>query len=139
MVLRMEAFHALTRDVGVDLGGGKIRVTEQHLHDSQVCPMIEEMGRKCVAQRVRRERFVDTRRLRVPLDEIPKRLTRHRLATTSRKEMIGPSLPEDLLPRALFETSQPVDRLGTKRDETLAITFAHDAHDTLVEIDLRMT
>jgi len=41
MVLRMEAFHTLTRDVGVDLGGGKIRVPEQHLHDSQVRPMIE--------------------------------------------------------------------------------------------------
>lgn len=97
------------------------------------------MGRKRVAQRVRREGFVDTRRSRVPLDKIPKRLTRHRLATTSRKEIIGPSLPEDLLPRALFETSQPIDRFGTKRDKTLAITFAHGAHDTLVEIHLRVT
>ena len=54
MMLRMQAFHALTSDMGVDLGGGEIRVTEQHLYDSQVSPMIEQMGRKRVAQRVRR-------------------------------------------------------------------------------------
>ena len=54
MMLRVKAFHALASDVGVDLGGGKICVAEQHLHDSQVGPMIEEMGRKRMTKRVRR-------------------------------------------------------------------------------------
>lgn len=104
MVRGMQAFHTLASNMGVDLGGGEIRVTEQHLHHSQVSPMIEQMGRKRMAQRVRRERLVDTGRLRMPLDEIPERLTRHRFASSSRKEMIGASLSEDLSPSALLET-----------------------------------
>ena len=139
MMLRVKAFHALASDVGVDLGGGKICVTEQHLHDSQVGSMIEEMGRKRMTKRVRREGFIDSSRLRVPLDEVPERLTRHRFASTSRKEMIGASLPEDLLPRALFEPPQPVDGFGTEGHETLAIAFADYAYDTLVEIHLRVS
>lgn len=138
-MLGMQAFHALASDVGVDLGGREIRVTEQHLHDSQISPMIEQMGRKRMAQSVRRERFVDAGRLRVSLDEVPERLTRHRFASTGRKEMIGTSLTEDLLPRALLETPQPIDGFGTKGHEPLAITFTHDAHDALVEIHLRMS
>ena len=139
MVRRVQAFHTLASDMGVDLGGGEVRVTEQHLHDSQVSPMIEQMGRKRMAQRVRRERLVDTGRLRMPLDEIPERLTRHRFASSSRKEMIGTSLSEDLLPSALLETPQPIDGFGTERHETLAVAFSHDTHDALIEVHLRVT
>jgi hypothetical protein len=139
MVLRVQAFHALASDMGVDLGSGEIRVAEQHLHDSQVSPMIEKVGGKRMAQRVRRKWFVDAGGLRVTFDEVPERLSGHRFASSSRKEMIGSSLPEDLTPSALLETPQPIDRFGTEGYEALAIAFAHHSHDALIEIHLRVT
>ena len=36
--------------MGVDLGGGDIGVPEQHLHRTQIGAMVEQMGRKGMAQ-----------------------------------------------------------------------------------------
>lgn len=42
-------------DVRINLRGGEIAVAEQHLHHAQVGAVIDEMGRKGVAQGVRRD------------------------------------------------------------------------------------
>jgi len=39
-------------DVGVNLGGGNVRMAEQFLNDPQISPAFEEMRRKGMAKRV---------------------------------------------------------------------------------------
>ena len=53
MVQRMEFGEALSGHMGIDLRGGNVSMSEQHLHNAQVRAMIEQMGRKCMAQRMR--------------------------------------------------------------------------------------
>lgn len=51
-MLRMQVLQALPRHMGVDGGGGDVGVAQQHLHGAQVCPVVEQMGGKGVAQGV---------------------------------------------------------------------------------------
>ena len=51
----MEFFHALAGDMGVDLGGGQVTVTQQQLNDPQICTVIQQVGCKSVTQRVWRQ------------------------------------------------------------------------------------
>ncbi len=49
MVLGVEAVEALAGDVGVDLGGRDVPVSEEELDDPQVRAMVEEVGGESVA------------------------------------------------------------------------------------------
>lgn len=53
MMLLMQLFQPLARHVGVNLRRGKVRVTEEHLHDPQVSAMIQQVRRERVSQDVR--------------------------------------------------------------------------------------
>ena len=48
MVPGMKHLEAFARNVRVDLGGGDVTVSEQHLDHAQIRAVIEEMGRECV-------------------------------------------------------------------------------------------
>ena len=63
--------------MGVDLGGGQIRVAEKHLDNTQVRPMIEEMRGKRMPERMGREVLPDTHSHGVVPDTVPESLTRH--------------------------------------------------------------
>ncbi len=52
MVLAVQRLEPLVGHVGVDLGGGEIRVAQQHLHYPQIGAMVEQMGGEGVAQGV---------------------------------------------------------------------------------------
>ena len=82
MIFTMNELQPPSRDMSVNLSGGDIAVSEQHLHHAQVRAVIEQMCGKGVAKGVRRQRIsVDAREHRVPFDDVPKRLPRHRFAT----------------------------------------------------------
>ena len=53
MMLRVQLFESLARDVRVDLCRRKVAVPEQHLHDAQIGTVVQQMGREGVTQRVR--------------------------------------------------------------------------------------
>ena len=53
MVLSVDLFQSLARDMRVDLGRREVRVAEQHLHDPQVRTVIQQMCREGVPQGVR--------------------------------------------------------------------------------------
>jgi len=53
MVLRMQDLEPFARHVGVNGGGRNIRMPKQHLDRPQISAMIQQMGCKCVTQRVR--------------------------------------------------------------------------------------
>ena len=53
----------LASDVGVDLGGGDVRMAEQGLDDPEVCAALEQVGGEGVPQDVGRDPFgIDARR-----------------------------------------------------------------------------
>jgi len=55
MQIPNQAFEALVQHVGVDLRRGDIRVAKKRLHDAQVCPVVQEMTGKRMAQDMRRD------------------------------------------------------------------------------------
>lgn len=78
MVLLMQAFQALTGYMGIDLGCGEITMTQQHLHHSQICAMIQQVSSKGMPQGVRRKMLVYPGSGRMLLNPIPEGLPRHR-------------------------------------------------------------
>src|SRR4030065_105299 len=56
--LRAERFPLVER---INLGGGNVRVAEQELHDAQVGAVVQQVRGEGVAQRVRRDRLLQTR------------------------------------------------------------------------------
>src|SRR6185312_232649 len=124
MMLRMQLFHALARHVRVDLRGGEIAVSEQHLHHAQVGAMVEQVRRESVAQRVRRQLLLHTRLTRVALDDVPEGLARHLVAAARREQEVGLPLEQDFEARALYELLQPAYGLLAERDQALAVALA---------------
>ena len=53
MVARVQLRQALARNMGVDGGGRNIGMAQEQLDRPQIGAMIEQVRRKCMAQRVR--------------------------------------------------------------------------------------
>jgi hypothetical protein len=56
MVLLVQRLQSLARDVRINLGGRDVGVSQQELDDTQIRPAVQEVRRKGVPQRMRRER-----------------------------------------------------------------------------------
>lgn len=54
MVLLMQLTQALSGDVRINLGGGEIAMSQQHLYDTQIRAVVQQMGRKGVTHHMRR-------------------------------------------------------------------------------------
>lgn len=50
VVLPVQRLEPLVGHMGVDLGGGEIRMAQQHLYHPQIGAVVEQMGGKGVAQ-----------------------------------------------------------------------------------------
>ena len=85
MMLRVQIFQALARDVRVDLSGRQITVPEEHLHDAQIRSVVQQVGRKRMAQRVGREAPSPRPPSGVTLDDVPERLTGHPVTAAGRE------------------------------------------------------
>ena len=85
----MKLLQPRARDVGINLSGGQIAVPQEHLHRSQVRAMIEQVRRKCMAQRVRRNGSCHPCLTRVQFNTMPEGLTRHQVATPARKNNVA--------------------------------------------------
>src|SRR5215470_14938896 len=120
VMLRVQLFETLARHVRVDLRRREVAVPEQHLHDTQICAMVQEMGSEGMAERVRRELLGDAGLARVALDDVPEGLPR-------RAQVVGLSLEQNLATCAAAEFLQGAHGLFAERDEALTIAFAEDA------------
>ena len=67
--------------MGINLGCRQIAVPQQHLHNPQIGAMIEQMGGKGMAQRMRRQMLFNIRFHRIIFYTMPKGLPRHFLTT----------------------------------------------------------
>src|ERR1700723_942015 len=101
MVLGMQLFQALARDMSVDLSRGQIAVSQQHLHDAQVRSMVQQVRRESVPQGMRREFLLHAGFLRIAFDDVPKGLARHTVAAASREQVVGLTFQQYFNPRAL--------------------------------------
>ena len=81
----MQVFQARLGDMGVDLSGRQVRMTQHELNGPQVCAMVEQVGRKRVPQRVRGNRPANARLHGIAFDGIPKVLPGHEAAATTGK------------------------------------------------------
>ena len=51
-MLAMQTLQTFTRNVRVNGGGRNIGMAQEHLHRTQISPMVEQVRRKRMAQRV---------------------------------------------------------------------------------------
>src|ERR1043166_9485694 len=86
MVATVHLAEPARRDVRVDLGRRDVRMPEERLHDPQVGPAGEEMGREGVAEGMWGDAAAEARaRLPAP-DELPDRLPRERPPARSEED-----------------------------------------------------
>jgi len=85
----MQFLKALLSHMGIYLGAGQIAVAKQHLHDTQVGPMIEQMGREGVAQGMRGQMFVNAGLGCATLDQMPKGLPGHRRTAVGDEQVVA--------------------------------------------------
>src|SRR6185503_12247892 len=136
MVAGVQLFHALARDVCIDLCSRDVAVAEKQLHDAQVRTVVEQVRRERVPDRVRRQLLLDAGFARVALDDVPEGLARHAVAAARREQVFGLPLEQDLDAGTVDEFFDPVLRLVAERNEPLAIALADDAEHTLIQVDL---
>ena len=94
MVNGVELLQAFARHVRVDLGRRNVTVSEQHLHDPQVGAVVQQVGGKSMAQRVRGERAGYLGGQRVAFDQVPECLPRHAGATRGQEGGVRQALPQ---------------------------------------------
>src|SRR5262249_26784489 len=114
----------------------EIAMTEQHLYDTQIRAMVQQMRGKSVPQGMRRKFLRNAGLTCVALDNVPESLTRHPIASPRREQIVCLPLEEDLAARALRKVLQPAHRFLAERDEPLAIAFAEYADYTLIRVHL---
>src|SRR5258708_9577393 len=73
-------------EMGVDLGGGEVSVSQHLLYAAQVCASLEKVRRKRVPQLVGRDRPADSRFQRVTLEQLPKALPAQRPCSPADKQ-----------------------------------------------------
>src|SRR3569833_1359478 len=135
VVLTVHLFQTLASHVCVDLCSRQITVTQQHLYDAQVRAVIEQMRGERVPQGMRRELFGYTGLTGVALDDVPEGLARHPITPPRREQIVGLALEQNLTARAVEEFRQPAHGLFAQRNQPLPVALAHDANDTLVQVD----
>ena len=89
MRLLVHASDAGTAYVGINLRGRNVGMSHHFLHTVQIRPVFHQMGRKRMADRVRRDIRLNAGLCRVLLDELPEALTAHEISRTVHKEKVA--------------------------------------------------
>ena len=89
MRLFVDLFEVVKADLGVDLRGADVFVSEQFLHGAQVCPAAEEMHGERVAQGVGRDIFLDARAGGVLFELVPEADSAQRRAAVVQEQRVA--------------------------------------------------
>src|SRR5512132_148167 len=119
-------------DMRVDLGGRRITKTEQCLDRTRVGPVLQQVRRKAVTQRMRRNIF-NPCLLSVMLNDGPGEVARERLPTIQ-KNIRRRRLSITRLHRRIL--LQPMNRALAERHSTLFVSFPVTHDETGKEIDV---
>ena len=71
MIFVVDCLQVLLNQLRVDLRGGNVAVAEHLLDGAQISAVFKQMGRKAVAERVRRDILFDVRLFLIMLDDLP--------------------------------------------------------------------
>lgn len=74
MIFVVDCLQVLLNQLRVDLRGGNVAVAEHLLDGAQISAVFKQMGRKAVAERVRRDILFDVRLFLIMLDDLPEAL-----------------------------------------------------------------
>ena len=70
MIFVVDCLQVLLNQLRVDLRGGNVAVAEHLLDGAQISAVFKQMGRKAVAERVRRDILFDVRLFLIMLDDL---------------------------------------------------------------------
>ena len=82
----IDVLEVLLDELGIDLRGRNIAVTEHLLNGAEVCAVFKQVRREAVAQGVRRDILIDLRFFLIELDDLPEALAGHAVAVEVDKE-----------------------------------------------------
>ena len=120
-------------DVGINLSGRQIGVTEHHLDGTQVGPAVQQMRRKRVSQDVRAQRSRQLRANAVALQDLPKAdPTEGSPSHVDEQARRRPAFEQFWPPFALVG-ADPRGRLLADRDEALFVSLSDAGQVVLVE------
>jgi len=135
MVGSVQGFQALARHVGVNLRGRQAGVPQQQLHHAQVSTMVDQVGGKGVAQRVRAKRR-DARLFAIAGNQVPGHLSCHRLLAVADKQVLAARCAHDQWPAFRQIATQPVFGHFAQWHQPLLVALADDAHIAFAQIQL---
>ena len=104
-------------------------MSEQHLHDAQISPVVQQMGRESVSQCVWRHLLADAGFLCVTLYDVPESLPRHSITATRREYIVRLAFEQDFHAWTLDELAQPLLGLFTERDQAFAVAQRNSARE----------
>jgi len=132
----MQTLEPLPGHVSINLGGRKITMAQQKLHDTQIGAVVEQVRRKGMPQPVRRDVPPDVRRPRMVADAVPERLPRQALAAGRDEHLRHHGSLQQF--RAGFPQVglQPFAGLVTQRNQPLLVALANHPDDSLVEVQI---
>ena len=71
MIFVVDRLQILLDQLRIDLRGGNVAVAEHLLDGAQISAVFKQMGRKAVAERVRRDILFDVRLFLIEFDDLP--------------------------------------------------------------------
>jgi len=129
MRLFVDLFEVVKADLGVDLRGADVFVSEQFLHGAQVCPAAEEMHGERVAQGVGRDIFLDARAGGILFEFVPEAdSAQRRAAIVQKQRTAGAFGAGEFRARVAKIPLQPVDRAVGQGQPPFAPALARHAH-----------
>ncbi|KAF0187999.1 MAG: hypothetical protein FD168_2110 [Desulfobulbaceae bacterium] len=130
----MEFLKSVLVDVGVDLGGGNVGMTEHKLHGAQVGAMGKEVGGEGVAKHVRGNGLVDICYLGRLLDDLPETESGHGMAAVADKKDVAASAFEDQWACGLKVVFDDFPGRNAKGDKSFLVSLADDPDEAGGEI-----
>ena len=108
-------------------------MTEHHLHGPEVGPVVQQVGRESMPQRVGRDGHVDASLPGVSLDRVPEGLTGHDTPAAAGKERLR-SLAGQRPAAVADKAFDPVQGFLANGHQALLAPLAHDPDDALAQI-----
>ena len=135
MALIIDGFQLLLHQLSIHLSGRNIAVPHHLLNGMKVRPIFQQMGRKTVAQSVRRNILINMSLFLIALDDFPEALTAHSVTIHIDKQRLLIDIRNHLGPDILHVYSQSVHRRRIEgNDPLLSLALAVDKAARQIDI-----
>jgi hypothetical protein len=129
----MDFLQETSIDLGVDLGGGHGRMTQEFLDHAKVGAALEQMGGKRMSQHVRMKPTLESRRARVLSQDAPKPHAAQLAAPAVQEHDVGFAFADEDRTSIVKIGSKRSDRGAGQRDDTFPLPLSQDANVRLAK------